>query len=120
MKTKKDKYIKIGTIIIAVLLYIFAIVPITIDVDDLKIMACIDDRKTDGYVYLLIDTTSYRHDLIADVEYKNENAYVKIKGSAMVGFGIFGVELTPIQVDIEGKNIKNIYIEDKTDTKLVL
>lgn len=120
MKLKKDKYIKIGISIIAILLYVFAIVPTIIDVDHLKVMYYIDDRKTDGYVYLLIDTTSYRDNLIADVKYKNGNAYVKIKGSTMLGFGIFGVEATPIQVDIEGKDTKNIYIEDGDETKLVL
>ena len=120
MKVKKGKYIEGGILIITLLLYIFAIVPMTISVDDLNVMYCLDDRKTDGNIYLLIDTTSYRDDLVSEVKYKDGNAYIKIKGAAMLGFGIFGVKLTPIQVDVEGSNIKNVYIEDGDKTKLVL
>lgn len=120
MKSKKDKYISIIMFIVGSALSIFLMLPITIDVDALEVMHCVDDRKTDGYVYLLIDTTSYREDLIAEVRYEARNAYIKIRGCAVPAFGIFGEEFTPIQVDIEGKDIKNIYIEDGNETKLVL
>lgn len=106
--------------LIAIALSIFLMVPLTIDVDDLEVMHCVDDRKKDGYVYLLIDTTSYRDDIFAEVRYESENAYIKIKGCAVPAFGIFGEEFTPIQVDIEGKDIKNIYFEDGDETKLAL
>lgn len=56
---------------IAISFLIFLILPLTIDVDDLEIIHCIDDRKTDGYVYLLINTNSYREDMIAKVRYED-------------------------------------------------
>lgn len=56
---------------IAISFLIFLILPLTIDVDDLEIIHCIDDRKTDGYVYLLINTNSYREDMIVKVRYED-------------------------------------------------
>lgn len=56
---------------IAISFLIFLILPLTIDVNDLEIIHCIDDRKTNGYVSLLINTHSYREDITAKVRYED-------------------------------------------------
>lgn len=95
-------------------------IPLNINIDDIKVIHYVDDKEKNGYIYLLIDTTSYRNDIIANVTYDDGNAYIEVKGCAMPAFGIFGEEYTPIQVDIYARNVEKIYLKDGNTTKLIL